>query len=85
MNFLERWPAIDGKELLFVADRHFQMLKPAHEVDFEFHGGLFRGRWEYPGIVSVYLRYTGELVIQSLPGRPTVSAALSRASRGERK
>ena len=39
--------------------------------------------WRWPGLVRVVLSYSGELVVESLPGRPLVPSAAANSEDGE--
>jgi hypothetical protein len=56
-------------------------LQPAMTATFHCWGVPYRVRFDYPGVVSVLHRNTGELVARSRCGRPTVPATLPRARR----
>ena len=56
-------------------------LQPAMTASFHSWGEAYRVRFDYPGVVSVYHRNTGELVARSRRGRPTEPATLLRARR----
>lgn len=56
-------------------------LQPAMTASFRSGGQAYRVRFDYPGIVSVFHRRTGELVARSRRGMPTAPAALPRRGR----
>lgn len=68
-------PRKEPAELLRQAHHVLIALQPAMSATFHSVGAAYRVRFDYPGVVSVYHRNTGELVARSRPGRPTVPAA----------
>lgn len=56
---------------------------PAWSTHFSREGWSYRARFDYPGVVSVYDRNTGELLVRSRPGHPTKPEAM-REGRNER-
>lgn len=71
-------PRNDLGALLRQAHHVLIAMQPATTASFHVHGEAYRVRFDYPGIVSVFHRNTGELVARSRRGRPTVPAALPR-------
>ena len=71
-------PPEEPAALLRQAHRVLIALQPAMTASFHSWGEAYRVRFDYPGILSVYHRNTGELVARSRRGRPTVPAALPR-------
>ena len=71
-----RGPHEDPAVLLRQANHVLIALQPAMTASFHSWGHAYRVRFDYPGIVSVYHRNTGELVARSRRGRPTAPAAL---------
>jgi hypothetical protein len=69
-------PREEPAALLRQAHRVLIALQPAMTASFHSWGEAYRVRFDYPGILSVYHRNTGELVARSRRGRPTVPAAL---------
>lgn len=67
-----RPPFENPAELLRTAARVLQTMQPAFSTHVWAHGIQYRVRWDYPGRVSVFDRNTGELIVRSKPGRPTV-------------
>jgi 2-oxo-4-hydroxy-4-carboxy--5-ureidoimidazoline (OHCU) decarboxylase len=76
-------PRNEPAALLRQAHLVLTALQPAMTASFHSWGEAYRARFDYPGIVSVFHRNTGELVARSRRGRPTEPAALPRA-RGHR-
>ena len=71
-------PDQDPAALLQQAHRVLIALQPAMSATFHSAGVPYRVRFDYPGVVSVHRRNSGELVARSRAGRPTVPAALPR-------
>lgn len=69
-----RPPFENPAALLRQADAVLQAMQPAGAADFHDAGVTYRARWDYPGIVRVFDRNTGELIATSRPGRPTCLA-----------
>lgn len=45
-------------------------MQPALTVHFHRYGVAYRARFEFPGVLLVYCRNTGELIAKSRRGRP---------------
>ena len=69
MNF--RPPFESPAELLRQADRVLLTMAPDWSADFNSDGIGYRARFDYPGVVSVHDRNTGEVIARSRPGQPT--------------
>jgi 2-oxo-4-hydroxy-4-carboxy--5-ureidoimidazoline (OHCU) decarboxylase len=74
-------PREEPAALLRQAHHVLIALQPAMTASFHSWGEAYRVRFDYPGILSVHHRNTGELVARSRRGRPTVPAALPRRGR----
>ena len=66
-------------ELLRQADAVLRALQPAMTAAFHVWGHTYRARFDYPGVLRVFDRNTGELVACSRPGKPTHLARVRRA------
>jgi len=66
-------------ELLRLADRVLRAMAPAWSTAFHSDGIAYRARFDYPGVVSVLDRNTGELVARFRPGQPTKLAVQRKA------
>ena len=71
-------------ELLQAADRIMKSLQPAMQTSFYCAGWPCRARWDYPGILSVYDRASGQLLARSRRGQPTKPAALRKGAHAGR-
>lgn len=77
-----RPPYEDPAALLRQADAVLRAMQPASSTAFHVFGIAYRARWDYPGVVRVFDRNTGELIATSRPGQPTRLAAPRRAQLG---
>ena len=73
-------PPFNPAELLRQADAVLRSVQPASSTSFCVCGYTFRARFDYPGVVRVYDRNTGELLACSRPGKPTHLARTRRAA-----
>ncbi|MFM2120810.1 MAG: hypothetical protein RL722_2278 [Pseudomonadota bacterium] len=60
--------------ILRQAARLLQAEHPVCRVSFERGGDKYLARFDWPGVVKVTDRKTGELIAESLPGQPAVMA-----------
>lgn len=74
-------PGQDPAALLRQAHHVLIALQPAMSATFHSAGVPYRVRFDYPGVVSVFHRNTGELIARSRRGRPMLPAALPRRGR----
>ncbi len=75
-----RPPFENPAALLIQADAVLRALQPAMTAGFHVWGHTYRARWDYPGVVRVFDRNTGELLARSRPGKPTHLARVTRTT-----
>jgi hypothetical protein len=77
-------PEAAADELLQAAAMVLQMSMPTWRQTFYCAGRRYRARWDWPGVVTVMRFHTGEVMAQSVPGRPTTPAKAVKARGGAR-
>ena len=65
----------DPAAVLRQADAVMTAMQPAFTAHFHRNGVAYRARFDYPGVLLVYCRNTGELIAKSRRGRPCELAA----------
>ena len=65
-----RPPFEDPADVLRQADAVMRAMQPAFTASFSRNGITYRARFEYPGVLLVYCRNSGELIARSAPGKP---------------
>jgi hypothetical protein len=65
-----RPPLENPAAVLLRADAVMRAMQPAFSCYFHEAGIAYRARFEYPGVLSVYDRHSGDLVAVSEPGHP---------------
>lgn len=68
----------DPADLLRQADKVLRAMQPATSTAFHANGIAYRARWDYPGVIRVFDRNTGELIAGSRPGQPNRLAKARR-------
>ena len=75
-----RPPFENPAAVLRQADAVLRALQPAMTAAFHAWGNAYRARFDYPGVIRVFDRNTGELVACSRPGKPSHLARAKRAA-----
>jgi hypothetical protein len=73
-------PPLDRTALLCTAASVLLSRMPTWQARFSAHGGTYRARFEWPGIVTVADDNTGEVLARSVCGKPDMpdSATLAK-------